>query len=132
MMKSKMSEVLGLGSIQINREVPGLQPTDGREIRYISDEGIESFGMFFKKIIRFVSPPIPKDGGALIEGCKITLPGGEALQAISYKGDIAGWRLQIEQGAEAFGAKIAKIHDESIIIDAVTSIPLVSCKIEFQ
>lgn len=129
---SKIEALLNLGSIRTARIIPGTQPTDGREFCYVSDGGKEEFAAFFKKLIRFVAPPIPKDGGALIEGCKITLPNGEILQAISYKGDIEGWRCQVEQGAKALGAKVAKIDGESIVLDDEQSIRLAACQIEFQ
>jgi hypothetical protein len=132
MTTSKMEALLDLGSIQTTRIIPGTQATDGREFRYVSDAGMETFGTFFKKLIRFVSPPIPKDGGALIEGCKITLPDGEIWQAISYKGDIEGWRQQVEQGAKALGAKIARIDGESIVLNDAHSFRLADCKIEFE
>lgn len=128
----QMEKLLGLGTIQTERTVPGTQPTEGREFRYVADGGEEEFGTVFKKLIRYDSPPIPKSGGAMIEGCKITLPSGEALQAISYKGDIEGWRLQVERGAEALDAKLAKIDGDSITFADGQSFRLTDCKIDFQ
>ena len=132
MSKNKMEELLGFGPIERNRIVPGKQPIEGREFCYIADEGQEDFGKIFKKIIRYISPPIPQNGGAMIEGCKITLPNGEVFQAISYKGDIEGWRMQIEQGTRALNVNLARIDDESIVLDNIHSFLLIDCRIDFN
>lgn len=132
MSKKKMEELLGLGSIERNRIVPGIQPIEGREFCYIADEGQEDFGIFFKKIIRCIASPIPQNGGAMIEGCKITLPNGEVFQAISYKGDIEGWRMQIEQGARALNVKLARIDEGAIVLDNIRSFLLIDCRIDFN
>lgn len=39
MSKKKMEELLGLGSIEKKRIVPGIQPIEGREFCYIADKG---------------------------------------------------------------------------------------------
>jgi hypothetical protein len=132
MATNKMETLLGLGSIQTERTVPGTQKIEGREFRYVSNGGQEEFGMFFKKLIRYVSPPIPKNGGAMIEGCKITLPDGEVFHAISYKGDIEGWRLQVEQGAKSLNVKLARIDADSIVLNDIQSFRLKDCKIDFE
>lgn len=130
--KNRMEEVLGLGSIEWNRIVPGIRPIEGREFCYIADEGQGDFGKIFKKIIHYISPPVPQNGGAMIEGCKITLPNGGVFQAISYKGDIEGWRMQIEQGAQALNVKLARIDGESIVLDNIHSFLLKDCRIDFN
>jgi len=132
MTTKKMETLLGLGAIQTERTVPGTQPMEGREFCYVSDKGQEEFGIFFKKLIHYISPPIPKNGGVMIEECKITLPDGEVFQAISYKGDIEGWRLQIEQGAKSLNAKLARIDAESIVPDDIQSFRLIDCRIDFK
>lgn len=130
--KNKMEELLGLGPIENHRIVPGIQPIEGREFCYIADEGQEDFVKIFRKIVRYISPPIPQNGGAMIEGCKITLPNGKVFQAISYKGDIEGWRMQIEKGARALNVNLAKIDGESIVLDNIHSFLLMDCRIDFN
>lgn len=132
MTTSQMEKLLGLGAIPTERTIPGAQLVEGREFRYISAGNKEEFGIFFKKLIRHISPPVPTNGGAMIEGCTITLPNNEVFQAISYKGDIEGWRLQVEQGAEALNAKVAKIDGDSIVSANGQSFPLTECKIDFE
>lgn len=132
MATNKMETLLGLGSIQMDRIIPGMQLIEGREFCYVSNQCQEDFVTFFKKLIRHVSPPIPQSGGAMIEGCKITLPDGEVFQAFSYKGDIAGWRLQIEQGAKSLNVRLARIDADSIVLDDSQSFFLKDCKIDFE
>ena len=132
MTTNQMEALLGLGSIQTKRTVPGTQPIEGREFRYVSNGSQDEFGMLFKKLIRYVSPPIPKSGGAMIDGCKITLPDGEVFQAISYKGDFEGWRLQVEQGAKALNVKLAEIDADSIVLADAQSFCLRDCRIDFE
>lgn len=132
MATNQMEKLLGLGAIQTERTIPGTQRFEGRECQYVVDGGQEEFRVFFKKLIRHVSPPIPKNGGAIIEGCKITLPNGVALQAISYKGDIEGWRFQIERGAEALNVQLAKIVGDVVVFADAQSFLLSDCRIDFE
>jgi len=45
--------------------------------------------------------PVPKSGGAISENTIITLPNGKRLFGLSYKGDIQGWRAELEQCCQA-------------------------------
>lgn len=128
----RMEELLGIGPIHKERIVPGTRLVEGREFCYVSNRNQEKFDMLFKKIIRYISPPIPKNGGIIIEECSITLPNGDIFEAISYKGDIEGWRLQIEQGAKALNEKVARIDKDSIVLDDMRSFHLTDCRINFH
>ena len=90
------------------------------------------FGELFHKLFN-VPPIIPQNGGALIEGCKITLPSGEVFEAVSYKGDIEKWRQQLEQGAKVLNEELAKIDidTESIMLNDMRSFRLADCTINF-
>lgn len=76
------------------REIPGIKPVEWRECRYVSDDGNDNFlrNGLFALIMDNIEPPFPESGGVIIENCKIWLPSGELLHALSYKGDIVGWR----------------------------------------
>jgi hypothetical protein len=103
----------------------------GREFSYVYDDRKQPFSAFFKRLVRHVDPPIPKDGGVVNDGCELTLPTGEVFQAISYRGDIDGWRQQIELGAKALGVQLARIVDDSIVLDDRRSFKLSDCKVKF-
>lgn len=121
-----------LGPLEAKREVPGLLPVDYREVRYVEDRGEEPFKELFERVIWHVDPPLMKDGGALIEGCVVTSPTGRRFQALSYRGDIEGWRQQVVQGAAAVGVSLGQLVDRVLVLDDGTSHPLADCQIEFN
>lgn len=114
------------------RRVPGTYLVEGREYRYASNKRQVKFDKLFHELFN-VPPVICGNGGALIEGCKITLPNGDLFEAVSYKGDIEGWRQQLEQGAKALNEELARIDIDtnSIVLDDMRSFRLTDCIIEF-
>nr|WP_300887574.1 hypothetical protein [uncultured Acetatifactor sp.] len=132
MNKELLEKLLG-GPIQTERRVPGTYLVEGREYRYISNKSQVKFDDFFYELVR-VQPLIPQYGGAVIEGCKITLPDGDIFEAISYKGDVEGWRQQFEQGAKALNEEVARIDidTDSIVLNDMRSFRLTDCIIDFH
>lgn len=128
----RMEDLLGIGPIHKERTVPGTRLVEGREFCYVSNRKQEKFDVLFKKIIRYASPPIPKHGGYIIEECSITLPNGDIFEAVSYRGDMEGFRRQIQQGANAFHENVARIDKDSIVLDDMRSFHLTDCRIEFH
>src|SRR5664279_3319308 len=106
-MASEMEKILGLGTIQKQRTIPGTLPVSGREFLYVSEDGSEAFRQTFKAVVWKIDPPIATQGAVVLEGCKIQLPTGVWFHAISYKGDTTGWRRQIEDGARLLNLQIA-------------------------
>ena len=131
MNKELLERLLG-GPISTERRVPGTYLVEGREYRYVSNKSQVKFDNLFYELVR-VQPVIPQYGGAVIEGCKITLPDGDIFEAISYKGDVEGWRRQFEQGAKAFNEEVARIDidTDSIVLDDMRSFRLEDCNIDF-
>lgn len=132
MNKELLERLLG-GSIQTKRRIPGMHLVEGREFCYVSNKSKVKFGKLFHELFN-VPPIIPQNGGALIEGCTITLPSGEVFEAVSYKGNIEEWRQQLEQGARALNEELARIDidTESIVLNDLRSFRLVDCKIDFH
>ncbi|WP_308366058.1 MULTISPECIES: hypothetical protein [unclassified Microbulbifer] len=130
-MQSKMEKILGLGSMDKERNIPGTSITEGREYKYISCNNKIDISALFKKVVREITPPIAKSGGVINEGCRITLPSGECYFAVSYKGDISGWRQQIERGADALGLLVAEISQDKLILSDGNKVLLSECKIQF-
>ncbi len=56
--------------------------------------------------------PMPQSGGVIEEKARITLADGSSLLAISYKGDVSGWRRKLAAYCESRGRKwgIASKH----------------------
>lgn len=117
----------------MKREIPGITPVQWREYRYVSDDGTYKFSKkgLFHKLTNQIDPPIAKDGGAITENCKLWLPSGELFHALSYKGDIDGWRSQIELGANQLNLIVGKIIKEKIILSDGRQFNLSECKVEF-
>ncbi|MDV5357161.1 hypothetical protein QM201_20045 [Enterobacter asburiae] len=115
------------------REIPGSTPVGWREYRYISDDGHDNFlgNGLFNKLTSQIEPPVPTCGGAITENCKLWLPSGELLHALSYKGDIDGWRKQIELGAKQLGLFTGKIIGDSVFLSDGRNYQLSDCRIEF-
>lgn len=122
----------------INRHIPGTIKVEGREHLYISDDG----GGFFAKSSRTIKRQslfdkvtslfeIAQSGGVISENCKLRLPTNELFHGLSYKGDIEGWRKQIEQGAEQLGLLTGKISENNIELSDGRIYALSDCKIEF-
>ena len=131
MSKELLERLLG-GPIETERRVPGTYLHESREYRYVSNKRQVKFGELFHELFN-VPPLIPQNGGALIEGCKITLPNGDIFEAVSYKGDIEGWRQQLEQGAKALNEELARIDidTDSIVLNDMRSFRLSDCIIDF-
>ena len=121
-----------LGPLETKRQVPGLVPVDFREFRYAEDRGEEPFEEQFERLCWHVNPLVMKDGGALIEGCVLTLPTRRRFQALSYRGDIEGWRRQVALGAEALGVSLGQLVDGALVLEDGTSYPLGECQVEFD
>lgn len=82
--------------------MPGTYLVEGREFCYVTNKSQVKFGELFHKLFN-VPSIIPQNGGALIEGCKITLPNGDIFEAVSYKGNLEERRQQLEQGVISSG-----------------------------
>lgn len=115
-----------------SRIVPGVTIVDGQQVVYFSDDGKNKFRKQFDGITCFTEPPNAVRGGVNERGCKITPPSGPLFHAISYHGDLEGWRKDIEAGAEGLGLLLARIEGDQLVITDGRSIPLSHCKIEFS
>lgn len=113
-----------------DREIPGTIQTEYREYRYVADDGNDNFFDIFCKITEF-SKPIATHGGVITENCKLWLPNNQLFHALSYKGDIQGWRQQIEQRATYLGLITGKVKNHFIYLSDDTKYALSDCVIEF-
>ncbi|MBU2714240.1 hypothetical protein [Zooshikella harenae] len=134
-MTKTMKEILGAEFFDKERKIPGTVVKTEREFRYISCDSNstwKSLSALFKKVVREIDPPIATSGGVINEGCKISVPSGGCYFAVSYKGDIEGWRQQIEQGAKSLGLSVAKILQDKILLHDGSEYLLSECNIEFD
>ncbi|MCK0471167.1 hypothetical protein [Halalkalibacter sp. APA_J-10(15)] len=127
----ELEHILGLGPSDKIRKVPGTTCTEEREYRYVKCSHNANTATLFKKLIRKVDPPLATSGGAINEGCIITLPSDECYFAISYKGDIEGWRQQIEKGAANLGLSVARVSENSLVLAEGDEVLLSECAFKF-
>jgi hypothetical protein len=81
-------------------------------------------------VVRRISPPLIKQGAAILNNFILTTPDGIAFYALTYHGDPA-WQRQIELGAVDLGLLTAKIADGSnFVISNGLTYPLADCTVE--
>ena len=115
-----------------SRVIPGALSVSGQEVVYFSDDKSNSRRSQFQRLTRQINPPLLKSGGASERGCTIWLPDGTQFHAMSYHGDIAGWRRQIAQGALELGVLTAIISDDKLMISDGREVSLSECRVEFD
>lgn len=131
--RETLEKILGGKIEQSNsRNVPGVTAVDEQQVVYFSDDGKNKFRKQFNNITCFSEPPNAVRGGVNDRGCKVTPPAGPIFYAISYHGDLDGWRKDIEAGAIGLGLLLAKIKGDQLVISDGRSILLSDCKIEFS
>lgn len=113
------------------RVIPGTAQVDGTEIVYFADDGRHPFRKQFRVLTEYTNPPHAQSGGVNEQGCKITLPDGQLFHAIGYHGDLAGWRKDIEAGAQALGLLLARIDGDRFFVSDGRVIELTDCTIQF-
>lgn len=128
----KLEQVFG-GKIERagDRVIPGMATVPGREVIYFSDDGSNPPRTQFQNLTRKVNPPHLKSGGATEQGCVLRLPDGTAFHAMSYHGDIDGWRKQIDQGAQELGLLTARVSEQKFLVSDGREFNLADCKVEF-
>ncbi|VVE57627.1 hypothetical protein [Pandoraea anhela] len=98
------------------RMIPWSVAVDGTEFPCFADDGKNKFRKQFRKITELTNPPNAKCGGVNERGCKITLPSGQLFHAISYHGDLDGWRTDIEVGAQALHPLLGWIKGDNFSV----------------
>ena len=68
----------------------------------------------------------------MIEGCRLVLPTGEQVHAISYRGDIVGWREQVARGAQGMGVPIGEIVGGELVLSDGRRFALSQCEVVFE
>jgi len=121
-----------------SRPIPGTIKVEGREFCYISDDGNNYFtrkSLRSKKLSLFDKVTsqfgFAQSGGVISENCRIWLPTGELFHGLSYKGDIEGWRKEIELSTTQLNLLTAVIVENNIKLSDERIYALFDCEIEF-
>lgn len=129
--RKELEAALGLGRIDFERKIPGLAARPGDEVRYVAYDQSENPLDVIERVLHAIEPSLPEHGGWLTENCDLTLPSGELFSAVSYGGDLEGWRKQVEQGAKLLGRKTAQIVGDKLQIDDGREVNVSDCKVRF-
>ncbi|MFZ4964078.1 MULTISPECIES: hypothetical protein [Pseudomonas] len=130
--REALEKILG-GAVEQRgqRAVPGSSPVEGVEFVYYEDDGKSKAKKQFNALLDSAGVITATSGGVVSDSCKIHLPDGLQFHALSYHGDIEGWREAVEAGAKARGLLLARIDGEQFVVSDGRSIPLSGCKVEF-
>jgi hypothetical protein len=120
------------GYIQKERKLPGTVHIEGKDFVYFSDNGTEDFRKQFLTLVTRIKPPHQKEGGVISQACRVRLQDGTLFHGISYRGDMEGWRRQIEDGAKELGVLLGRIQDDRIVVSDGRSMALIDCKLEID
>ena len=130
--KTHMEKVLGQHLAQPGElEIPGLRKFAQSDVLYFLLVSDEQPRALFEKILNFAHPPNAKSGGAVEGRCIITTPKEDRFYAVIFRGDLAGWKKDIELGASSIGSELATIEDSRLVTREGCVFDLAECEVEF-
>jgi hypothetical protein len=113
-----------------DRTAPGITPVTGVEFIYYEDFETSSASGHFRTLLDSAGELVASHGGIVSDSCRIEAPNGECFRALSFHGDLDGWRTAVEAGARTLGLRLARIEDDHLIISDGQSVPLSECKVD--
>lgn len=114
------------------RSVPGLHHVQGQMALYYQDDGRTTRKKLFRILLDGVSERSAKYGGRISDPCSILTPDGVLFRAMICRGDIDGWKQDIEAGTKALTLLLASIEGESFKICDGRLFSLRDCVISFD
>ena len=119
-----------LGPFARDRPLPGTRPGRADKVRYVSFDRSKRPDELFTTVVQRISPPLIKQGAAILENFILTTPDGTAFYPLTYHGDPA-WPQQIELGAAELGLVTAKIADgTNFVVSDGRTFPIANCAVE--
>lgn len=91
----------------------GSRPVPGREYRWLELPANKPERQVFNAVMNAGTHATA--GGVIDSDQRILTPDGRTFLGISYKGDIEGWRLDIEEGATGQGLLVAAVQGTRLI-----------------
>lgn len=117
----------------MNRSIPGTIDVEGREFLYVETAEGEDFRQILNDALTSCADvPMPQSGGVIEEKARITLEDGSVLFAISYKGDLSGWRRKLTAFCESKGRKWGVASKQVITLSDGSEIDLSNTSIKFE
>lgn len=116
----------------LERTITGTVNIEGEAYVYFCENEYDSPSEQFYKLTGFVNPPHVKGGGVQTTNCRLVLPDNSIFHAITYRGDIEGWRRQIEEGAAGLNVVLAMIEDDKLVVSDGRVYDLCDCIPKFS
>jgi hypothetical protein len=115
------------------RTAPGTIHVEGREFFYIQTENGEEFRQLLNEILSSCPEvPLPKSGGVIEEKARLDLGDGSTLLAISYKGDLAGWRQKLTTFCRYRDRTYGIASNQNLVLSDGREINLLESKVSFE
>jgi len=115
-----------------DRIIPGLYPVDGQEAIYYQDDKRVSPNALFKRLLQGVPNRRAKRGGRSSHSCAILTPDSQLFRAMYYHGELEGWSLDIEEGAQGLGLLLAWFDQGVLRISDGRAYSLGECVVTFD
>ena len=109
---------------------PGMARADDREFCYIQSGNLSSFHRAFEKVGALGDVPLPASGGIVEGNAIIRTPDGRLFFALSYKGDIEGWRTNVRACCKALGLSWGTLEAGRLMLETGEFVDLATCKLE--
>lgn len=114
----------------MTNSLPEYAKGQGREAIYIEAPLDADFHELMGDV--FATPSAnerPSPGGCIEEKVWLTLPDGTSLLAMSFKGDLDGWRKAFHRYCQSTGRKSAVLAGETLLLCDGTTVPVARCSI---
>ena len=111
------------------RKIPGAAEVEGVGVMYYQDDGKRNVGTQFKSLLSAAGMVSFKGGGLVSEPCLISLPDGRGFNAVSYHGDVEGWRQVVEAAARNKGLLLAQIQGNRFVLSNGEFFPIDICRV---
>lgn len=117
----------------MNDHLPGAMRVEGREFMYIEISKGQNFSRLMDDAFETCQTlPMPQDGGALEEKVRVILPDQTTLLALSFRGDLSGWRNILIGYCTETGRVWAKLKGQVFALSDGTEVPVDDCEVEFE
>jgi hypothetical protein len=114
-----------------DRTAPGTNPVAGVEFVYYEDYETSGAASQFEELMDSAGEVTVSSGGIVSDSCRIVAPNDQCFRALSFHGDLDGWRAAVEVGARTLGLRLARIEGDHLMISDGQSVPLSECKLDF-
>lgn len=116
-----------------NLVIPGSQAVPGREYIYVEILEGEDFGDVFRNVTdcRDSAIRIPSSGGAINHLFRAKLKDETTFAAMSYKGDLNGWRNKFLESCRLQGRRMGVAAHRKILFSSGESVPFDEIEFEF-